>query len=306
MTDSSLLLIPSPATQSCRELDKGLSNSQAVILVDPSILESCWKYMTLFTEASQLFPDCISIFPLGCRGEYLWNHLAPSAAMWAVPLFSSAVVAIPSGKLPTVDCDFSVWQWMLGEFNSLQIHDAMPVGESPLILWPELSPHHSRMPNWLKQLCLSRFSKDAGFPDRVSIGAGFFQMYDDLDRSHDFAQAAQGQGKHAAGDYWHGIMHRREPDYGNAKYWFRRLGNHPIHAALAAQAEEILHACAAPAANNWNARLTARGWNAFAFVDLCEECAAGADQDLLNAAKEIQWREMVLLLEQTILDFEQT
>ena len=46
--------------------------------------------------------------------------------------------------------------------------------------------------------------------------------------------------KTAEGEYWHAVLHRQEPDAGNAAYWFRRVGQHPIFPKLAAEAQGIL------------------------------------------------------------------
>src|SRR5262249_35721072 len=48
--------------------------------------------------------------------------------------------------------------------------------------------------------------------------AALWLHHDFLDESHRISQEIETP----TGSYWHGILHRREPDYGNSKYWFRR------------------------------------------------------------------------------------
>lgn len=45
----------------------------------------------------------------------------------------------------------------------------------------------------------------------------------DLDPAHVIVQEDASE----AGSYWHGILHRAEGDYSNARYWFRRAGSLP-------------------------------------------------------------------------------
>jgi hypothetical protein len=48
--------------------------------------------------------------------------------------------------------------------------------------------------------------------------------HDHFEASHKIAQDIEG----ANGSLLHAMIHRREPDYSNARYWFRRVGpNHP-------------------------------------------------------------------------------
>lgn len=63
--------------------------------------------------------------------------------------------------------------------------------------------------------------------------AGLWLLAGDLNKSHTISQNMATP----EGSFWHGIMHRREGDYDNAKYWFRRVGS---HAVLTSLSEEII------------------------------------------------------------------
>jgi hypothetical protein len=67
------------------------------------------------------------------------------------------------------------------------------------------------------------------------VESGLLLLWDFLDDSHEISQTMEGKGSPRTADYWHGIMHRREPDAGNASYWFRRVGSHPVFDHLGTQ-----------------------------------------------------------------------
>jgi hypothetical protein len=139
--------------------------------------------------------------------------------------------------------------------------------------------------------------------DALAIKAGLLQIHNYLDDSHQCSQSIEGEGVHVAGDYWHAIMHRREPDYSNSKYWFRRVGRHPIFKNLSALAADVLDEVNPADRDIWKERLgCGHQWEPFAFVDLCQEVGQGHDAKLTQAAEGIQCREMLLLLESTFQD----
>ena len=98
--------------------------------------------------------------------------------------------------------------------------------------------------------------------------------HDHLDNSHTISQEIETR----EGSWLHGIMHRREPDYGNAKYWFRRVGRHGAFPKLA----EIVGR---------------KNWDAFAFIDECETAERGNDVEITAGLRQIQAAEFDVLLE---------
>ena len=118
--------------------------------------------------------------------------------------------------------------------------------------------------------------------------AALWLYHDFLDESHRLSQSLHGR----EGSYWHGIMHRREGDFANAKYWFHRVGRHPIHEALKRRARAIAAEAAAEVAF-LRSRAT---WDPYAFVDLCEAACAG-QSDAAGLCRKIQEQEWQLLFD---------
>jgi hypothetical protein len=115
--------------------------------------------------------------------------------------------------------------------------------------------------------------------------SGLWLYFSCLDRSHELSQSIAS----AEGSFWHGIMHRQEPDPGNSAYWFRRVGRHAVFPALAEQARAIL------AAHPGLSLPIGGGWDPFAFIDFCEQARRQPGSDREKAALEIQRAEWQLL-----------
>ncbi|MEO1528572.1 MAG: hypothetical protein AAFX06_24395 [Planctomycetota bacterium] len=106
-------------------------------------------------------------------------------------------------------------------------------------------------------------------PRQMEMLSGLWLVAGDIHASHSISQDLPS----AEGSFLHGIMHRREGDFGNAKYWFRRVGSHPAF-------EQIAH----ESAGHYS--------NPFDFVDQCE----AATGDEVAACMRSQWVEWQALM----------
>src|SRR5256885_14922457 len=107
------------------------------------------------------------------------------------------------------------------------------------------------------------------------LRAGLYLYFDCWDEAHTVAQDIET----AEGSYWHAIVHRQEPDAGNAGYWVRHVGDHAIFSPLRSRAAE----------------LGLPNWNPVAFIDYCEMAAPGSPEERI--AQEVQLAEWQLLFD---------
>jgi hypothetical protein len=102
------------------------------------------------------------------------------------------------------------------------------------------------------------------------VRGGLLYAVDAIHEAHNFFQDA----KSDLGSYWHGMMHRREGDFDNARYWFRRAGTLPCFAGL--------HR----AASQYSADMAKQpSWDPYLFTGLCEQARFGEEEIVAELLK---------------------
>jgi hypothetical protein len=117
--------------------------------------------------------------------------------------------------------------------------------------------------------------------------AGLWLRFNYLDESHKISQDIDTP----EGSFWHGILHRREGDFDNAKYWFRRVGRHANFESLRQAAASI-----ATSDPRTMSLVGQKEWDPFSFVDLCAAAVRG-EAESKRFCQEVQLREWELLFD---------
>ena len=141
---------------------------------------------------------------------------------------------------------------------------------------------------------LDKLFGSASLPDQQQqlIRALLLLWHDHFESSHSISQATG----NADGAFVHGILHRREPDYSNAAYWFRRVGPHAVFQKLADRSRAL----AEKAGRREMIENLVKGerWDAFGYIDACEQAnRRGVPESETNLLRQIQQIETRLLLE---------
>lgn len=102
--------------------------------------------------------------------------------------------------------------------------------------------------------------------------AGLWLYFDFLDESHRLSQEIET----LDASFWHAIMHRREPDADNSKYWWRRVAKHPVLDSLREHAPAVGYDFTTPAA----------------FVDHCERFrdTGSPDEEIAKRVQLLEWQ----------------
>jgi hypothetical protein len=120
----------------------------------------------------------------------------------------------------------------------------------------------------------------AGARSPETAMAGLYLYFSCWDEAHAAADAVNNR----EGNYWHGIVHRQEPDPENAGYWFRLASPHAIHPTLREEAAKSGYDGGAE-------------WDPFEFIAFCELARRRPGSEEEVVAMKVQLIEWQLLFD---------
>jgi hypothetical protein len=117
--------------------------------------------------------------------------------------------------------------------------------------------------------------------DAEGMLAGLWLWLDGLEESHRISQGLSS----LTGSFWHAIMHRREGDFSNSKYWYARAEGHPALAMIGQQAAALVNPLPA---DKRLLRIAGGEWNGAAMADLVAEVYMRPEHTMFETAVALQ------------------
>ncbi|MEZ6095654.1 MAG: hypothetical protein R3C03_15735 [Pirellulaceae bacterium] len=114
---------------------------------------------------------------------------------------------------------------------------------------------------------------------RKSMSCGLWLLLGEWEKAHEVSQDLNSP----EGAYWHGIAHRIERDFWNAKYWFRQLGGHPVSDTLLDFVQHTTHGSTMP----WSELNT---WYFGSWIDWYESAKSPELMKIADAIATAEWR----------------
>ena len=137
--------------------------------------------------------------------------------------------------------------------------------------------------------------KDSGLKNAQALSflqSALYIYFDCFDEAHQIAQDHEG----LIGNWLHALLHRREPDAGNSKYWYARVDlPQGTSRGIAEETLKCLGDSPAKELAGFQQKLSkSKKWEPKTFVDLVEKFR-GEDSNapayrLLAKIQEIEWR----------------
>lgn len=212
------------------------------------------------------------------------------------PLQATDLVLLPRAAL-TADRSLNIADAVLQQQPLLEIlhrgpdcrRTPGPAASSPILA-------DSALRRAVKRLLpeLGRSAED--FP---CIEAGILLLHDFDAQAHNIVQGLEGAGRLQTADYWHGIMHRREPDPGNAAWWFRCVSDHPAASVLGRKLQQWLQEIGASAEVLQQARQLLRADHRIdsrKMIDLAGKALRDPRSITASTLRLVQYLEIVNLL----------
>lgn len=126
----------------------------------------------------------------------------------------------------------------------------------------------------------------------ITIIAALHLRNESLSRAHSYAQQIEHD---ITGAYWHGIMHRMEYDFSNARYWFWQASQHPVMRQVQQRVSEWLQQHWREQADELRSNKILQsfqneGWNSEQFIELLKINSTLGDEakQLLMTIQEIE------------------